>query len=267
VRCLAVAALAHALVSGAADLRGAEEEPAPPEPPAPPLIPWTSATDHIGEEVTVEGRIVATHASPLATILSFEKNFNRFTAVIRPADRDAFPPDPEEYYRDKWVRVSGRIGEYGQKAEIVLRSPRQIAVLPSPAPAAPAAESAVSGELATELLRRLTAIEEGLQQVADRLELLLAALTETAPQPARETGPRLLPGRMPRVEPPPRPAYERLRRVKRGMTADQVAQLAGEPLFVDVSSEGGETWYYGAGSSITFNARGRVESFVGFQRP
>jgi outer membrane protein assembly factor BamE (lipoprotein component of BamABCDE complex) len=72
---------------------------------------------------------------------------------------------------------------------------------------------------------------------------------------------------MPRVEPPPRPAYERLRRVKRGMTADQVAQLAGEPLFVDISSEGGETWYYGAGSSITFNPRGRVESFVGFQRP
>ncbi len=263
--CLAVLALRDGFLPGAARVHAQEEGPPAAETPQPPLIPWTSATDHIGNEVTVEGRVVATHTSPLATILSFEKNFNRFTAVIRPADRDAFPPDPEEYYRGKWVRVTGRIGEYGQKAEIVRRSPRQITVLPSPAPPAPAAEQAASGELGMELLRRLTAIEESLQQIADRLDLLLAALRETVQQGSREEPPRLLPGRIPRVQAPPRPAYERLRRVNRGMTAEDVARLAGEPVFIDVGVQGGETWYYGAGTSITFNGRGRVESFVGFR--
>ena len=74
-----------------------------------------------------------------------------------------------------------------------------------------------------------------------------------------------LPGRIPRVEAPPRARYETLRRIKRGMQATEVERLAGLPVFVDIANEGGETWYYGAGRSISFNGRGRVESLVGFR--
>jgi hypothetical protein len=222
----------------------------------------------MGEQVTVEGRIAATHTSPLMTILSFEKNFNRFTAVIQPADRDAFPAAPEEYYRGKWVRISGKVDEYGQKPQIALASPAQIQVVQPPGPPAGPGGAADLGDVGTELLRRLTVIEDSLQLIADRLDLLLAALSDTPPPapPPRESTVRLLPGRIPRRAAPPRPAHEALRTVKRGMPAADVVGLAGEPIFVDVSVDGAETWYYGAGQSISFNTRGRVEAMVGFNR-
>ncbi len=239
-----------------------EEAPAPP--PGPAVISVSEAKDHIGEEVTVEGRIVATHASPLSTILSFRSDFNGFAAVIRPSDGGAFPSQPEEYYRGRWVRLTGRIVENGKKLRMVLTSPRQISIREPPASADAPRPFGDSEEVTLEVLRRLTTIEEGLQQIADRLDLILVALSEQQP-PAQPAEPSILPGRVPTVPSPPRAAYESLRSLKRGMSAADVERLAGAPVFVDIASEGGETWYYGAGRSITFNARGRVESLAGFQ--
>lgn len=243
-----------------------EQEPAPAqtEPAGPPVIPWTQAQQHIGEEVTVEGRIVATHASPLSTLLGFKKGFGGLAGVIRPADRDAFPPQPEEYYRGKQVRLTGRIVENGKKMRMVLTSPRQIKLAETPSLPADTGGAEEAAELSLEVLQRLTRIEESLNNLADRLDLLLAALSEP-PEPEGPATARLLPGRIAEPPPPPpRPAYESLRSIKRGMTATQVARLAGEPAYVDGATEGGETWYYGAGRTITFNRRGRVESYVGF---
>jgi hypothetical protein len=244
---------------------GAQAQDAPPSRPAPLTISVAETKDHVGEEVTVEGRITATHASPLSTLLSFRKDFNGFAAVIRPADRSAFPTDPEEYYRGKWVRLNGRIVENGKKLRMLLTSPRQISVVETPAPGPEPPPAEASEEMTLELLRRLTSIEDSLQQLADRLELILAALSELQP-PAQDRPPEpgLLPGRLPRAVAPPRAAFESLRSIKRGMTAAGVERLAGTPLFIDTATEGGETWYYGAGRSITFNGRGRVESMVGF---
>jgi hypothetical protein len=226
------------------------------------VISVSEAKDHIGEEVTVEGRIVATHASPLSTLLSFRTDFNGFAAVIRPSDGGAFPSQPEEYYRGRWVRLTGRIVENGKKLRMMLTSPRQINITEPPA-SADAQPSIDSEEVTLEVLRRLTTIEEGLQQIADRLDLILVALSEQQPSPPAE--PSILPGRVPTVPSPPRSAYESLRSLKRGMSAADVERLAGAPVFVDIGTEGGETWYYGSGRSITFNARGRVESLAGFQ--
>lgn len=220
--------------------------------------------DHVGEEVTVEGRIVATHASPLSTILSFRTDFNGFAAVIRPSDGSAFPTQPEEYYRGRWVHLTGRIVESGKKLRMVLTSPRQISIVEAPASADEPRPMGDSEEITLEVLRRLTTIEEGLQQIADRLDLILVALSELQPQ-TPQAEPSILPGRRPTPPSPPRAAYETLRSLKRGMTAADVERLAGAPVFVDTSTEGGETWYYGAGRSITFNPRGRVESFSGFR--
>jgi hypothetical protein len=243
-----------------------------PQPPAqedtaatPAVISWTEAHEYIGEDVIVEGEIIATHTSPLSTLLSFDRGFNRFTAVIRPANRKAFPPAPEEFYKGKLVRISGRLIEYETKAEIVLTSPDQIVVLDHDTPLPPAAADNDDSMLVTlELLRRLTAIEASMESLADRLDLILAALENQAAPDSPAT--YLLPGRVPETEPPPRPAYQRLQTVKRGMTAAKVQQLIGEPAFVDPSSEGGEIWYYGSGRSISFNKRGRVEAMAGFQQ-
>jgi hypothetical protein len=230
------------------------------------VIGVAEVKDHVGEEVTVEGRIVATHASPLSTILSFRADFNGFAAVIRPTDGGAFPEKPEEYYRGRWVRLTGRIVEQGKKLRMVLTSPRQISIVEPPSGAAEQRPLGDSEAITLEVLRRLTGIEASLQQLADRLELVLIALSEQqqaqAPQPEASV---VVPGRMPAVPAPPRAGYETLRSIKRGMSATDVERLAGTPIFVDTNTEGGETWYYGAGRSITFNARGRVESLTGFQ--
>lgn len=228
------------------------------------LISVSEAKDHVGEEVTVEGRIVATHASPLSTILSFRTDFTGFAAVIRPSDGGAFPEQPEEYYKGRWVHVTGHIVENGKKLRMVLTSPRQISLVEAPTAAEEPRPFGDSEEVTLEVLRRLTSIEEGLQQIADRLDLILVALSELQPQPSPPE-PGILPGRVPAVPTPPRPAYETLRSVKRGMTARDVERLVGAPAFIDTSTEGGETWYYGGGRSVTFNPRGRVESLSGFQ--
>jgi hypothetical protein len=264
-------AAATALLVVCVDLApAAEEKPAAEtEAPGPTVISASEAQNFVGEEVVVHGQILATHASPLSTLLSFRKDFNGLVAVIRPADRDAFPPAPEEHYRGKWVRVKGRLAENGKKIRIALTNPSQIQTVEGPAPASPPQTDAeANAQMANQLVEHLTNIEGALRDITERLELILAALSEppaqegeTAPQP------RLFPGRI--ASPPatpPRAAYETLRTVKRGMSAEQVVRLAGEPTYIDPGSQGGETWYYGAGRSITFNERGRVESLVGFRR-
>jgi hypothetical protein len=235
---------------------------------APPVISWDDAEGHVGEEVTVEGTIVATHASPLSTLLGFEPTFNRFTAVIQAADRGAFDPAPEERYRGKRVRVTGRIEEYEKKPEIVLRSPAQIRVLDREKPSEEASqeskEEAALAELTAGMVARLTEIETRMISIEERLDRILAAIEQgqrAAPSPVY-----VLPGQLPESEPPPRPAYEALRTIKQGMSAAQVQQLAGQPAFVDQTSEGGQIWYFGGGRSVSFDRRGRVRAFSGFER-
>jgi hypothetical protein len=229
-----------------------------------PVIPWSQANQYIGEEVTIEGRIVATHVSPLSTLLSFDKSFNKFTAVIRPADRKAFPPEPEEYYRGKQVRIKGRVVEYEKKAEIVLKSRDQIQVVePKAVQTPPVEETNEAVELTLEVLERLTGIESKLETIANHLEQLITAL-EQQPEPERPAV-RPLPGQIPRVEPPPRPRHQTLRGIKRGMRASQVEQLVGTPAYIDATSEGGEIWYYGGGRTVSFDNRGRLEAMAGFQ--
>jgi hypothetical protein len=264
-----VLVLAAPLDAQEASNAGAAPAARPEEPAAEPVIRWTEAHDHIGEDVTIEGEIVATYASPLSTLLSFDQGFNRFTAVIQPGALAAFPPSPEEFYKGKLVRIRGRVIEYEKKAEIILKNPGQITVLTAETPTAPAdtEEEENDATLVTlELLRRLTAIESSLQDLADRLDLILTALEQQqAPKPDSPAA-YLLPGRVPETEAPERPAYQHLRSLKRGMTATQVQEMLGEPAFVDPNSEGGEIWYYGSGRTISFNRRGRVEAMAGFQR-
>ena len=46
-------------------------------------ISWEEADKHVGEEATVDGRVVDVHCSQLSCLLAFEPSFNRFTAVVQ----------------------------------------------------------------------------------------------------------------------------------------------------------------------------------------
>src|SRR5207253_11375047 len=103
--CLALIALLGALPALAAD------EP----------ISWEEADKHLGEEATVEGRVVDVHCSQLSCLLAFEPSFNRFTAVVQARDFGTFPPEElERRYRGKQVAVHGKIQSRDGKPEIVL---------------------------------------------------------------------------------------------------------------------------------------------------
>lgn len=94
------------------------------------VISWQDAAKHYGESATVEGTIVLTHNSGKACFLNFHPDYKRhFTAVIFASAFPRFPANPENYYYEKKVRVSGYIKEYKGKPEIILNDPRQIEIL------------------------------------------------------------------------------------------------------------------------------------------
>ena len=94
------------------------------------VIWWRDAAEHYGKECTVEGTIVLTRNTGKACFLNFSNDYKTdFTAVIFASRFKNFPPSPEEYYRDKAVRVIGTVKQYQGKPEIVLDSPSQIKIL------------------------------------------------------------------------------------------------------------------------------------------
>lgn len=93
-------------------------------------ISWEDADQYYGKYCCVKGKIVATFNSGKACFLNFHKNWKRyFTAVIFASDFHKFPPNPEDYYLNKEVKVYGLIKEYQGKPEIILRSPEQIKII------------------------------------------------------------------------------------------------------------------------------------------
>lgn len=94
------------------------------------VINWQDADKHYGEYLTVKGKIVKTYNSGKACFLNFHPDYKRyFTAVIFQSAFDKFPSQPEVYYNNKKVQITGVIKEYNGSPEIILNSPSQIKVL------------------------------------------------------------------------------------------------------------------------------------------
>jgi hypothetical protein len=111
-----------------------------------------------------------------------------------------------------------------------------------------------------ELAERLAAMQERMELMFAQLEQRTAALAAAQPEPPVPFVPTY-------GEPQPRPGYETLRSLKRGMSRADVQRLAGQPLQVETTASGAETWYYGYGRSISFDARGRAQGLSGFPKP
>ena len=93
-------------------------------------VRWDEADKYYGQTVTVTGKIVATHNSGKACFLNFHPNYKKyFTAVIFASDFGKFPLNPESYYLDKDVKVTGLVKEYQGKPEIILKDPSQIEIV------------------------------------------------------------------------------------------------------------------------------------------
>jgi uncharacterized coiled-coil protein SlyX len=236
-------------------------------------ISWEEADKHVGEEVTVEGRVVDVHCSPLSCLLAFEPSFNRFTAVVQAEQFDKMPPDQiEQRFKGRNVRVHGTIQERDGKPEIVITGPDALAIgggrrREDRTKDANAAAQAEVLERLSDVLARIEDLTERMADVQERMDALLARIEDREAALANAT-PAPPPAPTPSYgEAQPRPGYEALRTVKRGMSRADVERLVGEPQYVESGSHGWVTWYYGYGRSVSFNPRGRVEALVGFPPP
>jgi len=93
-------------------------------------IDWKDAENHYGKYMTVDGMIVSAKCLPKVCFLNFDRDYRKtFTAVIFASDLSKFPPNPDLYFLNKKVRVTGIIKEYKGKPEIILKKPDQIKIV------------------------------------------------------------------------------------------------------------------------------------------
>jgi PKD repeat protein len=102
------------------------------------IIIWEEAGSYIGQHQVVEGIVVgayyAADTKSQLTFLDFHKPYeNYFKCIIWGRDRDKFlkefSPNPETYFLNKPVQVTGLIEEYPKGSgvpEMVLKDPSQI---------------------------------------------------------------------------------------------------------------------------------------------
>ena len=89
------------------------------------------AKNYIGQEKIVEGKIVDSNKTKTNTVfLNFSKLYPNqcFTAVIFSGNLKNFQENPQNYYKDKTVRVRGLIKNYQGKPEIILNNQNQIEI-------------------------------------------------------------------------------------------------------------------------------------------
>ncbi len=98
-------------------------------------ISWNKADDYVGEFRTVCGPVVDSHFASTTggepTFLNLGKPYpdpDRFTVLIWGEDRSKFTNEPEDYYFQKEICVSGMIEEYQGSMEIVVDKPSQIKI-------------------------------------------------------------------------------------------------------------------------------------------
>ena len=98
-------------------------------PSDPNVINWADAGKYLGQTKTVEGIIVRTYRSSNAIFLDFhDPHQGYFMVVIFKSDWANFKFQPEIFYKNKEVRVTGLIKIYQGSPEIIASSPTQIEV-------------------------------------------------------------------------------------------------------------------------------------------
>ncbi|MEX0776428.1 MAG: hypothetical protein WD042_12055 [Phycisphaeraceae bacterium] len=106
----------------------------PEKPAVPGVIPYTEAGKYVGQEVTVEGRIVDTSLIPRDQVcfLNFEK-YNRgstafYTIIFREA-MGSWPQSPEKHFLNQTIRVKGKVFEHKGRAQIRVYDGSQIQIV------------------------------------------------------------------------------------------------------------------------------------------
>lgn len=94
-----------------------------------PVVSWLEAGQYTGRLVTVDGTVVATFNSGKVCHLNFHEDYRRhFSVAIFAQDFAKFPPRPEDFYKERHIRVTGIVKDYKGAPEIIVNDPGQIEV-------------------------------------------------------------------------------------------------------------------------------------------
>lgn len=93
-------------------------------------VPWTEAARHVGRIVVVEGDVRAVEREGRRLTLIFDPGDPRALRVtlLIPLVTD-LPPAPEALYRERTVRVHGRVTRTAGHLDVVVTDPDRIAVV------------------------------------------------------------------------------------------------------------------------------------------
>lgn len=95
-------------------------------------IPYKEAGNHVGEHVTVAGKIVRTNDRGNIIFLDFDRDWkHNLSLVIFKETRSKFSVPPHELYLGKFVKVTGKVQMYKGKPEIIIKGPGQIEIIDS----------------------------------------------------------------------------------------------------------------------------------------
>lgn len=102
--------------------------------PAAGVVNWQDAGNYLGQRLTVEGQVVRVYNSGKAAFLNFAEEYQgKFSVVIFAADFEQWPQPPDQVYLNQYLRVTGKIKEYNGAPEMIIESPKQVTILPTPA--------------------------------------------------------------------------------------------------------------------------------------
>jgi aspartyl/asparaginyl-tRNA synthetase len=155
-------------------------------------VRWDEADKYYGQTVTVTGKIVATYNSGKACFLNFHQDWkHHFSAVIFASDFANFPSNPEQFYLNKEVKITGLVKEYEGKPEIVLKEPAQIEVVTATLQGEPESKTVQQATSSTndlakqvELLSKTIESQESrIKALEQRVEKLESALDSTNIKP------------------------------------------------------------------------------------
>jgi hypothetical protein len=245
-----------------------------------PTIRWDQAESYDDKQVVVEGHVMAVGCGARRCTLAFDPTSKRFAVVVKANRFNVFPPaDLKRVYTGRLVRATGTVRVVDGRPEMAVRSADDLELVEPPKPpieektdddAEREERAAQHDELIARLdvmLERVEAMDDRIIALEERLDIVLAQLDQQQNQLATLEVEPPAPQAPTWGEPQARPAYEALRSLKRGMSRAQVERLVGPPLRVQTSGGGWVTWDYGYGRSISFDARGRAASLVGFPKP
>ncbi|MCC3144562.1 thermonuclease family protein [Halanaerobium sp. Z-7514] len=94
-----------------------------------PLLDYQTAQLFIGDKVIVEGEIVNTAKTEAVTYLNFSDDyFNTLSIVIFNHNLNKFAYEPDQYLKNKRIRVLGTIESYQSAPQIIVSDPHYIMV-------------------------------------------------------------------------------------------------------------------------------------------